>query len=737
MASVPATLPVWMQQPIAASVPSISAKQQRVRELRQQLFANGFRYVAANKHKQPLETAWGDKARALTAEIIASQTPDPFLLNSGILCDGLLAVDIDIDDAALVAQIRSLARLHLGSGPERSRENTARTLLLYRAANGLPKHPDQKGVNDAKIQLLGQGIGVADQKAYQFIADGKLEDGSRYTWDHSPAEFTRDQLTVVSAESLAAFLADTAPLIGAEKPAVSGTMTEVITGQGPVMDALQQPTADDLAYCQTTISREREKYRALRNDRNIELCKLAKMIGNFIPNYRLDHNQIYRGLMDDAAANGYIAAKGQNGAELARKTIQHNLQEGATEPRTLKSGEAARLAAGIDMSAVLATVNTMLAKGKEAPKQGQTVLLGGKDIVPRSVDWLWKGYLPNGMLTMFAGLGGTGKSTIACSFAATVTTGGVWPDETRCSKPGHVLFWSSEETPEYSIAPRMMAMGANADRYSIIRGTQEDGATVRQFDAARDMESLKAAVQSIGGISLLIIDPILSAVVGDTNKATDVRRSLQPIVEFAEECKCAVLCISHFAKGTAGRRPEERTLGSSAYKDLPRIVLSAGQEEGSPHCVFTRTKSNISATGGGFSYTLEQHAFAYGMDQVETTRIAWGEALEGSARSILAEVEAATEDDGSAVSKARQLLLNLLAQGPRYATEVQDAAKELNISSATLRRAREALKIVIERDKGFHAKVRWNLPFDPNAIAQIGSTPIGRPIGGIPWEHVQ
>jgi hypothetical protein len=350
MASTP-VIPAWQAGMVAQSIApsSLSFEQQRVKELRQQLFTNGFRYVPA-EYKQARGDEWGDKARAYTAEIVASHTPNPSWLNTGILCDGLLAVDIDVDDAATVAQIRSLARLHLGGGPERSRENTAHTLLLYRAVDGLPKHPDLKGANDAKIQLLGQGLGVSDPKAYQFIADGVLKDGSRYTWTYSPVEFTRDQLTEVTAETLAAFLAAVAPLIGASQPTASGNVPQAISGQG--QGPIVEPTPDDLVYCQTAISREREKYRALRNERNIELCKLAKMIGNFIPNYRLDPNQMYGDLMDDAAANGYIAAKGNNGADLARKTIQHNLQEGATEPRELKSVETARLLAGVDISAV-------------------------------------------------------------------------------------------------------------------------------------------------------------------------------------------------------------------------------------------------------------------------------------------------------------------------------------------------------------------------------------------------
>ena len=57
------------------------------------------------------------------------------------------------------------------------------------------------------------------------------------------------------------------------------------------------------------------------------------------------------------------------------------------------------------------------------------------------------------------------------------------------------------------------------------------------------------------GVSLLIIDPIVSAVAGDMHRANDVRRSLQAVVDFAEVHACAVIGITHFAKGGAGKSP--------------------------------------------------------------------------------------------------------------------------------------------------------------------------------------
>ncbi len=85
-------------------------------------------------------------------------------------------------------------------------------------------------------------------------------------------------------------------------------------------------------------------------------------------------------------------------------------------------------------------------------------------IEEQPITWLWNGFLPAAKLTLLAGAGGTGKSTIAFSFAAIITTGGEWPDGTRCNQPGNVVIWSSEDDPADTIKPRLMAMQADTQR---------------------------------------------------------------------------------------------------------------------------------------------------------------------------------------------------------------------------------------------------------------------------------
>lgn len=52
-----------------------------------------------------------------------------------------------------------------------------------------------------------------------------------------------------------------------------------------------------------------------------------------------------------------------------------------------------------------------------------------------------------------------------------------------------------------------------------------------------------------GDISLLIVDPVVNAIACDSHKNREVRRALQPLVDFGEKLCCAVLGISHFSKG--------------------------------------------------------------------------------------------------------------------------------------------------------------------------------------------
>lgn len=85
------------------------------------------------------------------------------------------------------------------------------------------------------------------------------------------------------------------------------------------------------------------------------------------------------------------------------------------------------------------------AKPAQRPPSG--VSPRAADVRELPIHWLWDGWIARGKLSILAGSAGTGKTTLALGLAATVTTGGVWPDGVRCVEPGNVWFGRAKMIP--------------------------------------------------------------------------------------------------------------------------------------------------------------------------------------------------------------------------------------------------------------------------------------------------
>lgn len=311
------------------------------------------------------------------------------------------------------------------------------------------------------------------------------------------------------------------------------------------------------------------------------------------------------------------------------------------------------------------------------------------DIKPQAITWLWDGWLPASKLTILAGAGGTGKTNLALGLAAIITAGGRWPDGTICKTVNNILIWSGEDAADDTLVPRLVASGAEKGRCFFIEGVQENGCS-GAFDPAQHIGELHEEVMKIGGVSLLIIDPIVSAVSGDMHRANDVRRSLQAVVDFAQIHKCAVLGITHFAKGGAGKSPQDRVIGSQAFGALARMVLVAAKEEDGERRVLARAKSNIAPDDGGISYSLDLLDIG---DGIVATHVVWNGVLEGTAREILGEVEHNDDDETGAAKDAEQFLRDLLADGPKPTKQIKADADGAGYAWATIRRAQKSLGV--------------------------------------------
>jgi RecA-family ATPase len=281
--------------------------------------------------------------------------------------------------------------------------------------------------------------------------------------------------------------------------------------------------------------------------------------------------------------------------------------------------------------------------------------------VPEPIEWLWPSWLARGKLILLAGVANAGKTTIALDLAATLTRAGYWPDRLPCRDAGRVLIWSGEDDAADTLVPRLIAAKADLTRIHFIHGIDDKG-RLRAFDPSTDMPLLEAKAKDIGGVDLLIIDPVVSAVAGDMHKANDVRRDLQSLVDFAAANRCALLGITHFAKNSQGSLPQDRVIGSQAFVALARMVLSAAQREDGNGCVLVRTKSNISQNNDGIAYAIKTVEVLAGRGAIGTTRVEWGEAIEGGAREILGAFESGNSKGKTQFEEAMALLPKVLTE---------------------------------------------------------------------------
>jgi putative DNA primase/helicase len=342
--------------------------------------------------------------------------------------------------------------------------------------------------------------------------------------------------------------------------------------------------------------------------------------------------------------------------------------------------------------------------GKDEP--ARVVTRCASDITPETFSWLWKYWLARGKLHIIGGAPETGKTTIALSYAAIVSSGGTWPDGTRAAA-GNVLIWTSEDDPADTLVPRLIRMGAELTRIYFIEETIPRGKESRPFNPATDMLVLVEKAKAIGDVALLSIDPIVATVpmTRNSHNNAEARNAMQPVVDFAKASHIAVLGIGHLTKGTAGKDPLERLNGSLAFGALPRLVMGAAKNsaigDDEPERIMVRIKSNIGPSGGGFGYHIDA-ATLHERPNIEATRIVWEYPLEGTARELLAKAEGEQDGKLPKTDQAKRFLTETLANAKKTATEIEAGAQNAGISWASVRRASDEMNVHKFREEGRH-----------------------------------
>jgi putative DNA primase/helicase len=207
--------------------------------LRRQVWHAGFRPVPVFNHdanvdspgKQPLGRDW-HQAALKDPPFCATSPAVPHALNTGILCNGLGVIDIDVDLREVAAKIRAIAFETFGEAPMRYRDNSPRVLIPYRAAQGEPPKRSVVGPNKQKVEVLGHG--------QQFVAFGVHPSGAELKWmPQAPGEVSFASLPAITEAAVTEFLNRVAPIIGALPPAKCRPGSTVSSLRGFAADQIE------------------------------------------------------------------------------------------------------------------------------------------------------------------------------------------------------------------------------------------------------------------------------------------------------------------------------------------------------------------------------------------------------------------------------------------------------------------------------------------------------------------
>jgi putative DNA primase/helicase len=335
--------------------------------------------------------------------------------------------------------------------------------------------------------------------------------------------------------------------------------------------------------------------------------------------------------------------------------------------------------------------------------EGEIITCRVADITPRPIDWLWQPRLARGKITLIAGDPGLGKSQIGIDLHARLSSGNYWPDGTRAPRANSIIL-SAEDAASDTLRPRLEAADADLNRVWILDAVRtKDGK--RSFCLQQDLDQLGAAMERIGNVAMITIDPITSYMGKiDSHRTVDVRGVLEPLAAFAEQHHVAVLAVSHPPKASQAKAIHAVT-GSLAFVAAARIVFVVVEEPETGRRLLLPTKNNLAAMPLGLAYRLEQ---LHVSQDILASHVIWDcEPVTVSANEALAQDrESAKADD--MVREAKDFLRHVLANGPRLAKEVTEEAKDAGIAAKTLERARRAIRVKASKD-GFQGPWTWAL----------------------------
>lgn len=297
------------------------------------------------------------------------------------------------------------------------------------------------------------------------------------------------------------------------------------------------------------------------------------------------------------------------------------------------------------------------------------------------VSYTWDKWLPNGLLTILAGLSGEGKSTVALYVGGCVTDGLQFPDGTPSSHSGGTVLWCESESAQAINLERAKKWQLSIDRYLT---PFPNGLVDINLDKANHRNAIIEKAH-LPGVKLIIVDS-LSGANSKRENDTEVKQVTEFLAELARDTQKPILLTHHLRKKgllDTSTITLDRLRGSSAIVQEARVIWALDKPDpNNPRLRLSMIKNNLRKKAAPIGLEISEEGVTFG-DAPQEPR-----------------VETKTE-------KAADLIRTLLQREPLLSTKMEDELHQAGYSDRTIKAAREALKIEPIRMKDHWY---WSLP---------------------------
>lgn len=321
----------------------------------------------------------------------------------------------------------------------------------------------------------------------------------------------------------------------------------------------------------------------------------------------------------------------------------------------------------------------------------------------RRTKWLWTDRIPMGEVTLIAGRGGTGKSTMLSRLAGDITQGTL-PGE-YFNIPRAVLYVVNEDSIEATVNPRMIAAGCNLD---LIYYLAVPGSTLV---LPRDCERIKERALEVNA-ACIMLDPLSANLGAKKNDQDQMRHDMQAIRRMCEEVSISGIGLAHTKKAMTNNLMDA-ILGSTELGNVCRSAMGVMADPAEPNTyILSQEKSNLGRLDiASYRYKIEGFTFPAEGEVISTSRIEIMGESDIKVSELLAD-NMDTGNNGGRLSETQETLREYLEQtGESVKPEVIAWMRKQGYQDRTIQRAAQKLHVVSKTTGFGKAKQTiWSLP---------------------------